>query len=309
MGLAKEVAEGIYLVDTEQFGRLGHGAAYIIRGERTAIVETGFSYSAGRLLGALHELGIKPQEVAYIAVTHIHLDHAGGAGFLVEDLPEARVAVHRRGARHLADPRRLVESVRKATGPMFPHYGEARPVPEERLLALSGGEALDLGNKELRVLATPGHAPHHLCYYEPETGALFVGDAAGIYWPEGGMILPTTPPPSFDLEESLESLQRMAELKPRFLLYTHYGPHHRPEEALREYGKLLRAWVAEIGRLRDELGDAEAVKRELALKYGPQFRERFGEQVDHEIAMNVEGVLLYLKRRDRWAQGERSRSG
>ncbi|MGQ9476891.1 MAG: MBL fold metallo-hydrolase [Candidatus Bipolaricaulia bacterium] len=287
---------GIYLVDTGQFGLEGFGAAYILDGPIAAIIETGLSYSAPRILKALDELRIAPADVGYILATHIHLDHAGGAGPLAGACPNATVAVHERGAKHLIKPAYLVKSVREATGPMFRHYGEAVPIPRERLLELEGGEMISLGGGfKLKVLATPGHAPHHLCFFEERNRALFVGDAAGIYWPKADRLLPTTPPPSFDLESSLRSLELLQGLGAKHLLYTHFGPHNRPTKMLRAYSQLLRDWVEEIQKLRRGRKSDEAVKESLLEKYGPLLEGYYEPgMVAHELKMNAEGVLQYL---------------
>lgn len=291
-------AVGIYLVDTNQFGLKGHGAAYIVQGAQVALVETGLSYSAERLFRALRELEIPLEDVAYIVVTHIHLDHAGGAGFLAEACPNATVIVHERGARHLADPSRLLESVREATGPMFSHYGQVKPIPKERLLALEGGEEISLGGGyKLIAIATPGHAPHHLCFFEKRTGALFTGDASGIWSPQLGRLLPTTPPPSFDLERSLTSLERLEELEPRVLLFTHFGALPRPKEMFQQYAKLLQSWVEEIEGLHRRLGEQRAVEEEMIKRYLPLLQGYYDDHaLQHEIAMNTQGVLRYLQR-------------
>jgi glyoxylase-like metal-dependent hydrolase (beta-lactamase superfamily II) len=297
---------GIYLVDTGQFGLEGFGSAYILDGPIAAIVETGLSYSAPRILKALEELGIPTADVGYILATHVHLDHAGGAGPLAQACPNATVAVHERGAKHLIKPAYLVKSVREATGPMFHHYGEAVPIPRERLLELEGGEVISLGGGfKIRVLATPGHAPHHLCFFEERNRALFVGDAAGIYWPKADRLLPTTPPPSFDLELSLRSLELLQGLGAKQLLYTHFGPHDRPVAMLRDYSRLLRAWVEEILKLKRGHKSDEAIKQSLLEKYGPLLEGYYEpEMVAHEIGMNAEGVLQYLG-----SSGRASKSG
>ncbi|MCR4404199.1 MAG: MBL fold metallo-hydrolase [Candidatus Acetothermia bacterium] len=289
---------GIYLVDTNQFGLEGYGAAYIVDAPVAAIVETGLSYSAPRILRALAELGLSPDEVGFILVSHVHLDHAGGAGPLAQACPNATVAAHERGAKHLVKPAYLVKSVRDATGPMFCHYGQAAPIPRERLLELEGGELFSLGEGfQIRAIATPGHAPHHLCFFEQKTRSLFTGDAAGIYWPEADRLLPTTPPPSFDLERSLESVQLLRALKPERLLYTHFGEHDRPAAMLQTYAKLLQDWVEEIRSLRKQLRGDGAVKQALLEEYGPFLEGLYDPQmVEHEITMNAQGVLQYLDR-------------
>lgn len=289
---------GIYLVDTGHLGMEGQGAAYVVRGPVPVIVETGLSYSAERILHALEELEIPPEDVGYLMVTHVHLDHAGGAGPLAEACPNATVVVHERGARHLAEPAYLVRSVREATGPMFPHYGEAVPIPPARLLKARGGELLSLGGGfRIKMIATPGHAPHHLCFFELGTKALFAGDAAGIYWPEDGRLLPTTPPPSFDLEESLRSLELLQGLGAEKLLYTHFGPHDRPVAMLQGYAELLQGWVGEVRELKRKLGEDEAVKERLVERYLPLFEGSYRREIiSHEIRMNAAGVLRYLAR-------------
>jgi glyoxylase-like metal-dependent hydrolase (beta-lactamase superfamily II) len=296
MVYAKEVLQGVYLVDTGQFGLKGHGAAYILQSPVPVIVETGLSYSAERILKGLEELGIPPEDIGYIMVTHIHLDHAGGAGPLSRVCRNATVVVHERGARHLVKPAYLVRSVQEATGPMFPHYGEAQPIPAPRVLEAAGRELFSLGRGfKIGTIATPGHAPHHLCFFEHRTGALFIGDAAGIYWPKMEKLLPTTPPPSFDLEQSLSSLKLLQEFGARTLLYTHIGPHGEPVAMLQRYAKLLQDWVEEVRDLKRKLKEDKAVKERLVEEYAPLF-EGYYEQgmIEHEIAMNAQGVLRYL---------------
>jgi len=298
-----EGVPGIYLVDTEQFGLKGYGAAYIISGPIAAIVETGLSYSAPQILKALEELELRPEDVGYILVSHVHLDHAGGAGPLAQACPNATVAVHERGAKHLIRPAYLMKSVREATGPMFSHYGEAVPIPRERILELEGGEVISLGGGfKLEVLPTPGHAPHHLCFFEHKTRSLFTGDAAGIYRPEAERLLPTTPPPAFDLRLSLESLELLRGLGAKRLLYTHFGPHDRPKAMLQSYAELLQDWVDEIRKLKlkQRLEGDGKIKQSLLERYGSSLKGLYEpEMIEHEIAMNAQGVLQYLSRAGR----------
>ncbi len=291
----------LFVVDAEMLGMKGYGGLYILRAPKPALVETGFSHTTPKVLKALEELGIAPDDVAYIAVTHVHMDHAGGAGFLAERCPNARVICHRVGAPHLINPEKLVRSVQRAVGPLFPYYGEMKPIPEERLVIVQGGARFELGDGyALEVIDAPGHAPHHACFYEPQTRGLFTGDAVGIYRREIGFIM-TTPPPSFHFEESLATLNRLRELKPEWLYFTHYGAHPEPSTLLDEYERRLRAWVGRIEAKWHELGDEneealythfleEESQSPLARLYEPH-------ALQAEVRMNVTGVLLYLRRR------------
>ena len=283
----RQVAEGVYLVDAWQFGRPGIGGVYLLSGTEAALVESGTSLAVPRILAGLEEAGIPREAVRWIFVTHVHLDHAGGAGALVKELPRARVVVHPRGAKHLADPTKLVASVKQAVGDRFPLYGEAIPIPWERLHVAEDGERFSVGAHTLRAVFSPGHAPHHLCFFEEVKGLLFTGDAAGLYL--GDRLIPATPPPSFDLELSLSTLERLSALAPKALCYTHFGL--RPgAEGLAEYGELLRWWVQVVGERRTE----GAVLAALAQQGWPVE----DELVREDLLMSVRGVLMYLARRE-----------
>jgi glyoxylase-like metal-dependent hydrolase (beta-lactamase superfamily II) len=263
-------------------------------------VETGFSHTTPKALRALEELEISPQEVAYIAVTHVHMDHAGGAGFLAEECPHAQVICHHVGAPHLIRPEKLVRSVQRAVGPLFPYYGEMKPIPEERLIIVRGGERFELGDGyALEVLDAPGHAPHHACFYEPRTRGLFTGDAVGIYRRGIGFIM-TTPPPSFHFEESLITLNKLRQYELKWLYFTHFGAHPEPYKLMDAYEERLREWVGEVEAKWQELRDEEAVQSYFVEKESQSEWARLYEPhvLRAEVIMNVTGVLLYLKRRE-----------
>ncbi len=286
-----EVAEGVFLVDVGLFGRPGLGGVYVLAGAEAAIVETGTSLSAPRIVAALAELGIPRGRVRWIFLTHIHLDHAGGAGALLPELPNAQVVVHRRGAKHLINPSRLVESVRQAVGERFPLYGEAIPIPEERIVVPEDGERFPVGAHLVRAIDSPGHAPHHLCYLEEAKGLLFTGDAAGLYL--GGKLLPTTPPPSFDLELSLATLKRLQALKPRALLFTHFGIR-QGDATLAEYERLLPAWVNTVARaLKSGVSGNEELAGFLSDAGWPADDPRFRD----DLLMSARGAEMYLEKR------------
>lgn len=297
MTLTQRVAENLYILDTGMLGLERYGALYILKAPKPAIIETGFSHTISKTLQALDELKIRPEEIAYIMPTHVHLDHAGGTGHLTEACPNATVVVHEQGAPHVIDPTRLLESVQRAVGPLFSFYGTLKPTPKERVLAVRGGEVFYLGDGyEIEVVAAPGHAPHQVCFFERKLRGLFTADAAGIYRPWAAGLLLTTPPPAFHLEQGLETLARLKALQPKLLLYTHWGAH-TDITLLDQYAELLQDWVSQIEHAKKTLGDDQAVKERFVQKETPALKEHYPELILRgEIEMNVQGVLLYLKR-------------
>ncbi|NOX44965.1 MAG: MBL fold metallo-hydrolase [Caldiserica bacterium] len=293
----ERLRDGLWLLDTRQFGIPRYGGVYILRqGDAAALVETGTSLAAPLVLEGLEELGIARDAVELIFLTHIHLDHGGGAGELVRELPAARVVAHERGAGHLVDPTRLLSSVREAVGEKFPLYGTARPIPPERIEPVGGERTFRLGGLEVVAIPSPGHAPHHLCFFVPRTGELFTGDAAGLYL--GGGLYPTTPPPSFDLERSLETLERLAAMGPKVLLYTHFGPGGGAGELLGRYGELLRWWTGKVASALESSGAGTAALEALLADPEVLRCAHRGDRDRAELRMNIRGVLGYLARRE-----------
>jgi glyoxylase-like metal-dependent hydrolase (beta-lactamase superfamily II) len=264
----------VHMIDTAMSGYSGITAAYAILGERPCLVETGTATSAPVVSAALAGLGVGADDLATIVVTHIHLDHAGGVGDLAAAFPRARVVVQDAGARHLADPSRLMASARRVFGPaMDSLFGELLPTPASRIDAIGDVGVVDLGGgRRLEAHHTPGHAKHHLGLVDSETGDLYVGDAAGLYIPpegaaertglgeggEMGAMLPGTPPPDFDLELALASLGRFRKLGASRLLFSHYGPIAAVGEALGRAEDELRVWVGIVAQAwRGEQGAQE----------------------------------------------------
>jgi len=291
MEKVQEVLPQLFLVDINHFGQPGLGGAYIFQDDDVALFDAGTSLAKDRILGALDALGVNRDQVRWIFLTHVHLDHAGGAGALLLELPNATVVVHPRGAKHLVDPTKLVASTKSAVGERFRFYGEALPIPEERLHPAQDGEIFPLGKIQVQAIYSPGHAPHHLCFFLPQRGWLFTGDAVGLYIK--GRLLPTTVPPNFDLEASLATLDRLAALRPQKLLFTHFGPGE--PTLIEEYRKLLLSWVERVRRHLDKT-EEEAVSAILAEIQAEGFP--VGPGVSGDWSMSVRGVLGYLRRRE-----------
>jgi glyoxylase-like metal-dependent hydrolase (beta-lactamase superfamily II) len=180
---------------------------------------------------ALAELGIEPAAVDWLVLTHVHLDHAGGAGRLLESLPNARVLVHPRGAAHIVDPKRLESATIAVYGEhaFRQLYGALVPIPDERVQRTRDGEHVRLGDSDLLILHTPGHALHHQVLSDATARAVFSGDTFGVAYPEltteaGAFVIPTTTPTQFDPEQLSDSVRRIAELAPESVYLTHFGP-------------------------------------------------------------------------------------
>ncbi|WP_158058755.1 MBL fold metallo-hydrolase [Halorussus halophilus] len=300
-GDLKEVTVGdcsdLYYLDTGMYDTDEYGAVYIYDAARPAIVETGIGTNREYIFDALEVLGIAKEDVAVIAPTHVHLDHAGGAGFLAKECPNAEVYVHEIGAPHLEDPSRLVEGTKQAVGDQWEFYVEPEPVPEDQLVPIQGGDEINLGNHHLEVYHAPGHAPHQVVYYDRDDDAVFTADAAGIWVPSTREIRETSPPSNFDLEQCLADLETIRELNPEALLYTHFGPREYDQVAMDEYADVLSSWVERVEQKRDELGDDETVVKFFA--ENAEMADVWGERKAREEAkLNSRGVLTYLHYRD-----------
>ena len=298
---ATPLGEQVHLIDTRMGGYDGITAAYLIRSSRPALVETGAAKSAQRVVDELAALGISADDLATIVVTHIHLDHAGGVGDLAAAFPRAEIVVHERGARHLVDPARLMSSARRVFGDVMDTvFGELVSTPAHRVRALGDTGEVDLGDgRRLTSTYSPGHASHHVGLLDSATGDLYVGDAAGIYVPEADLVRPATPPPDFDLDLALTSLQTFQTLAPTRLLFSHYGPAPHVDEVLERSQDELRLWVELARGCRTQgldLDHAVAAVRERT-------RERYAALGDDEKwqalssdGANLTGILHWLDR-------------
>jgi glyoxylase-like metal-dependent hydrolase (beta-lactamase superfamily II) len=194
----RRIAPGVLEIDTLLGGWERVTAGYLIEGPAPVLVETGSQSSVPVLLAALAKIGLGPEDLAGVAVTHIHLDHAGGVGNVARAFPSATVYVHEKGARHLADPARLIDSASRVYGPLLDSlYGRLDPTPPERLHVLEDGEEIVVGpDRVLVAVDSPGHAKHHVGLHDSLSGVLFAGDAVGVKLPDGGVLRPSTPPTS-----------------------------------------------------------------------------------------------------------------
>lgn len=288
-------ASDVYCIDTGMFDVPEMGAVYAIDAERPAIVDTGLGTNYEAILDGLASIGVGPEDLDVVALTHVHLDHAGGAGFLAEACPNAEVLVHPIGAPHVLDPERLVEGTKRAVGDQWRYYVEPEPIPADRVVEIEGGDAVDLGDRSLDVHHAPGHASHQVVFHDRADDLLFSADAAGLRFPALGRVSPTSPPPNFDLEGCLEDVEMLHGLDPGVLCYTHFGAAETGEK-LDEYERVLVDWVEAVESVREELGDDDAVIEHFV--ENEALSPALGEyKAREETKMNVRGVLVYLDRR------------
>ncbi|MCQ4334045.1 MBL fold metallo-hydrolase [Natronomonas sp. F2-12] len=291
---AVDAVPNCYYVDTGMYGTSGYGSVYIYDTERPAIVDTGIGTNYEYVLDAMAEIGIASSELASMLVTHVHLDHAGGAGFLAAET-DADVYVHESGASFLADPEKLWEGTKAAVGEQIQFYTEPRPVPESRIEPIKEGSTIDLGSRTLGVHHAPGHAFHQVVFHDTDADAVFSADAAGIYARHVGTIFETSPPPGFDLGEVLDDARMIRRLDPETICYGHFGPADA-DGRLETYIDVITGWVESVEKKRAELEDDDAVVEHF-VETSPVTDVWEGPKGPEEVRLNVRGVLHYLDSR------------
>ena len=226
LGEVTAVDDGVWMIDLRFQGRRGVVAAFLLaNGDEAALIETGPASTLPALLEGIRAAGFAPERLTRLLVTHIHLDHAGAAGTLARELPDVVVHVHPVGAPHLIDPSRLLASAGRLYGDrMDALWGEVVPVPAERVVALADGEPLVVAGRVLSALFTPGHASHHVAYWDAARGTAFTGDVGGVRMAGTDYVCPPPPPPELDPEAWAASVERLRRLQARRLYLTHGGP-------------------------------------------------------------------------------------
>jgi glyoxylase-like metal-dependent hydrolase (beta-lactamase superfamily II) len=300
-----ELGDDVFEIDTRMGGYEGITAGYLIRGERPCLVETGTALSAPVVAQALEHLGVGPQDLATVVVTHIHLDHAGGVGDIAAMFPAAQVVVHERGARHLVDPTRLVASAHRVFGSVMDTlFGDLKPTEASRVQALADTGWIDLGGgRRLDTFHAPGHASHHIGLVDSHTGDLYTGDAAGVYIPETADVRPATPPPDFDLDLALASMDHMRRIDPQRLLFSHYGPVNDVHDVLARSREELIRWVDLVRSARQEQLDldhavAMVAERTRRPNHTPTTADPDKWEALSSTAANVVGISRWLDTQD-----------
>jgi glyoxylase-like metal-dependent hydrolase (beta-lactamase superfamily II) len=286
----------IAALDTNWTGRPHSiGSALLESGGRRFLVDPGPTSTLATLRQRLAERGLSISDLEGLLVTHIHLDHAGASGAMVRENPRLAVYVHEKGASHMVDPGKLVSSAARLWGEKLDDlFGEMLPVPQENIRVLRGGETLTLGSRLIDVEYTPGHASHHVSYFDQQEGVAFVGDTTGVRIDAGPYILPATPPPDIDLALWDESFAKILARKPQRLFLTHYGFVENPASHIAEFRERLHQWLE---RVHDILRTApnESVALRNFLTFAQNEISRYLPDTDREHYAFTAGLdLSYL---------------
>lgn len=287
------VSERVRLIDAPYRGETGILATYIVAGEQAMVIDPGPTVTIPYIIRELEKSRVSSDRLRLVAPTHIHLDHAGGSWKLLERYPRAALLVHPRGARHMIDPRKLEARARQLFGDKVNGYGEIKGVPGERLVESQDGQEINLGGVNVEVLWTPGHASHHQCYFVPEDRVVILGDAGGLFSPETGVTMPTTPPP-FNPPQAVDSLESLIALEPEIVCYGHFGCAGNAVEMLGAHTRQIRLWSRIVERgVEEGMGPLEIYERIRSDDPMASGVENSPEMMERSPLISVMGFLKY----------------
>jgi len=287
------------MLDTYAWGQPGAVSVYLIRGPKPALVDCGYASSYENVLRGLSEVGVMPSDIRYLIPTHVHLDHAGATGRLLKEMPNAQVVTHERGAPHLIDPSRLIESSTKVFGAAIMElYGLPEPIPADRVTAVGEESSLDLGEGlSATLMHTPGHAPHQISIVLDQSKAMFTADAVGIVYPGIKALIPTTPPPSFNPAELVATISTIRQTGPTELLVPHFGARKDVDWVFDRSAELVQKWVEDVKKLWKKgmsLDEATEVKQgEVTRDAGASDLPLYARV---SVRTSVMGIIHYLEK-------------
>jgi len=290
------VKGSVYMIDAVYHGVSGVLSTYVVKGDRAAVIDSGPSVSIPSVVKGLKQLDVDVDDLAYLAPTHIHLDHAGGSWRLLELFPEAKLYVHPRGARHMIDPSQLEAATRQLFGDRVDGYGEIKGVPPDRVVESMDCDVLDLGGSTVQVIWTPGHSSHHQSYYMPEDGVAVLGDVGGFYSAESDAIMPTTPQP-FNPSKAVESLERLIALEPEVVCYGHFGFAGNGVDKLEKHRRQILLWSRIVEESMEEGLELEEIYEQIRAE-DPMANRMGGfsaERRERSSLINLIGFVEYFK--------------
>jgi glyoxylase-like metal-dependent hydrolase (beta-lactamase superfamily II) len=292
------------LIDLLHLGRPHIIGAYLLLGEQPALIDPGPASTLDRLEAGMAAHGLALVDLQAILLTHIHLDHAGATGTLLRRYPHLRVYVHTRGAPHLAAPEKLIRSATRLYGDAMQRlWGPILPVPQQAITTLAGGEIVRIGERALHVYDAPGHASHHVFYFDQQSGAAWIGDTGGVCRPDAPVARPATPPPDIDIEAWQRTLDTLRALDPGVLLLTHFGPAYQPLAYIEDYRAALLHWAAVVrAGLASGADEAAQIAQLTALaqaSLGPAASNQEATLYEQasSTTLSWQGLARYLRKR------------
>jgi glyoxylase-like metal-dependent hydrolase (beta-lactamase superfamily II) len=281
------------------------GAALLESDGHRSLIDPGPTSTLATLRQRLHEHNLGVADLDAILLTHIHLDHGGASGSLVREKPSLPVYVHQNGAPHMADPSKLIASATRLWGDKLEYlFGEMVPVPQDNLRILAGGETLEFGSRHLEVVYTPGHASHHVSYFDHHEGVAFVGDTTGVRIDNGPYILPATPPPDIDLTLWDKSFTEVLARKPKRLFLTHYGFAENPTAHIATFRERLYRWTDQAEQVLSAAAgdDSAALQQFLAFAHSDIAKFLAPEEIEHYaftagLDLSFAGLARHIRKR------------
>lgn len=314
MERTQKIAPNFFCIDTHDLNRKERTSAYLLIDEKIALIETSASPSVPYIIEVLNELQIALEDIDYVIVTHIHLDHAGGVGLFLQSCPNAKLVVHPRGVAHMVDPSRLIASAKSVYGNEFERlFDPILPVAPERIMEARHEDILSLGHHQLTFYHTEGHAKHHISMHYSATNGLFVGDTTGVCYPEMAeeaidLIIPSTSPNQYDPETMEQSIQLYETLNVRALYFGHYGAYSNPAEAYRQVRYWTPLFLAEGEKalaasdiLSEQVKLLDAGLQALLHQYlqnnGIAENHPVYQTIPFDTAVSAMGILDYLQKK------------
>lgn len=308
-----DLGYNIHLVDGFDLGFASRTGSYIFDEDILTIIETGPGRSVPHIIKGLEKLGRRLEEVQYIILTHIHLDHAGGAGLLIKECPNAKIVVHPRGYRHLIDPERLINGAKAVYREAFDElFAPVLPIAEDRLLVMKDGESLEIGQgRNLHILDTPGHAKHHFSIHDPASNGIFTGDTIGVRYAGleafgGDVYLPSTSPNQFNPDDMRQSIEKIRHLNVERIYFGHFGMSLEPDKVYKEVNDWLTLFVEEGKRVYSEGKDPFTLASNMSQMVKSVISETRSIPEDHDfykiLSLDMQvcsmGIIDYLQKQN-----------
>lgn len=292
------IEENIYLIDTNALGQKNTVAVYLIKDKKNALIDCGYASSYMNVVSSIKEIGIDVNDLDYLIPTHVHLDHGGAAGHLAQVFKKAKVLAHERAVPHLANPDKLIKSATEVFGKeIIETYGLPIPVQDQRMEAVGKEMELSLGDTNLSIIYSPGHAPHQVSITVDKRKTILTADTVGIVYPDVKAMIPTTPPPSFDPDLLISTLDTLEQTDPKRLLVPHFGIREDPKEVFGMTKQKVREWVSKVRKMKKENMDLSEIQKKLEAEVASESSlDELPIYAKISIRTSILGILHYIEK-------------